>query len=204
MTWSSRKFDERHVADPYCLADSSCLRNRLGITDAKELRAVEARIVAVRDVEILRTTLPGEYNLEHLKSFHRRLFGDVYDWAGETRTVDIGKPGVHFAHWRLVDECLSSVLGQLAADGYLIGRTRQSIVERLAYYYAEINAVHPFREGNGRTQRTFLRQLVAAAGWRIDWSGLNQQENIDASRRSLQTTETEPLQRLFEPLISQI
>jgi len=126
MTWSSRKFDERHVADPYCVADSSCLRNRLGITDAKELRAVEARIVAVRDVEILRTTLPGEYNLEHLKSFHRRLFGDVYDWAGETRTVDIGKPGVHFAHWRLVDECLSSVLGQLAADGYLIGRTRQS------------------------------------------------------------------------------
>jgi cell filamentation protein len=64
--------------------------------------------------------------------------------------------------------------------------------------------VHPFREGNGRTQRTFLRQLVAAAAWRIDWSGLNQQENIDASRRSLQTTETEPLQRLFEPLISQI
>lgn len=192
------------MADPYCLPGTTCLRNELGVDDPEKLRIVEARIVSVRDVEILRNTLPGEYNLEHLKAFHRHLFGDVYDWAGETRTVDISKPGARFAHWRQVDDFLSSVLGQLVGDGYLLGRQKRSIVERLAYYYAEMNAAHPFREGNGRTQRAFLRQLAAAAGWRIDWSGLGRQDNIDASRHSLQTAETEPLQRLFEPLLSQI
>ena len=76
-------------SDHYCIPGSACLRNKLGIIDAGSLRAAESRVVSAREVEILRNTLPGEYNLEHLKRFHGKLFGDVYDWAGETRTVNI-------------------------------------------------------------------------------------------------------------------
>jgi cell filamentation protein len=69
------------------------------------------------------------------------------------------------------------------------------MVERLAYYYGELNARHPFREGNGRTQRAFLRQLAAAAGWRVDWSGVRHDVNAEASRRSLNTVTTAPSSR---------
>ena len=190
-------------SDPYCWPDSDCLRNKIDIHDSARLREVEARIVSAREIELLRETLPGEYNLEHFKAFHRRLFGDVYDWAGETRTMNISKPGALFAPWQHVDEFLSSTLGQLARDSHLIGRTRRSFPERLAHYYAEINTAHPFREGNGRTQRAFLRQVSAAAGWRIDWSGLGREANIEASRRGL-LGDSASLRELFDPLISQM
>jgi cell filamentation protein len=101
------------VTDPYCWPDSTCLKNKLGIRDADALAAVEARIVAVRDVEVARTTIPGDYNLVHFKEFHRRLFRDVYAWAGTPRSVDISKPGVRFCHWRyLEDQCASSIPGR--------------------------------------------------------------------------------------------
>jgi cell filamentation protein len=64
--------------DPYCWSGSSCLRNRLGIKDAQALHSVESKLVSARTVAIARDTLPGEYNLEHLKRFHRYLFSDVY------------------------------------------------------------------------------------------------------------------------------
>jgi cell filamentation protein len=191
------------VNDLYCWPDSNCLHNKLDIRDPDRLREVEARIVSAREVQLLRNTLPGEYNLEHLKAFHRVLFGDVYVWAGETRIVNIAKPGAFFAPWQNIDEFVSSTLGQLGRDRHLRGLAKHSFVERLAHYYAEINAAHPFREGNGRTQRAFLRQVAAAAGWRIDWSDLGQDANIDASRSSVQGDST-GLRELLEPLVSQI
>jgi cell filamentation protein len=79
------------VSDPYLIPGGSCLANKLGITDADELSEVEARIVSIRGVELARETLPGEYNLAHLQAFHQALFGDMYEWAGRTRTVNISK-----------------------------------------------------------------------------------------------------------------
>ncbi|MGI9001097.1 MAG: Fic/DOC family protein [Pseudonocardia sp.] len=192
------------MTDPYCWPDTDCLRNKLDIRDAVELREIESRIVSARDVELVRMTLPGEYNLEHLKRFHARLFGDVYDWAGETRAVNVHKSGTTFAAWQIVDEYTSSILGQLEFDSYLIGRRRGPFIERLAYYYSELNAVHPFRESNGRTQRAFLRQLAAAAGWRVDWSSLSTELNIAISSESFHSADTATVQRAFTPLISQI
>ena len=115
--------------------------------------------------------------------------------------MDISKPGSRFAHWRFVDEILSTILGELENDGWLHGRSRASFVERLAYYYGEINACHPFREGNGRTQRAFLRQLSAAANWRLDWSALSREDNIEASQLSLQSGNRELLKRVLDPVV---
>ena len=155
--------------DPYCWPGTACLRNRLGIKDAASLAVAEARIVSVWEIMLAREILPGEYNLQHLKEFHRNLFGDVYEWAGETRSVDISKPGVRFAHWRFVDEYLSTVLGELENDGWLHGRSRQSFVERLAYYYNEINACHPFRkETAGRSGPSCINFLQLLTG---AWTG---------------------------------
>jgi cell filamentation protein len=138
------------VDDPYCYPGTSCLRNKLRIRDTEVLRQFEARIVSVREVEIARETLPGEYDLDHLRRFHKYLFRDVYAWAGDTRTVDIARSGPSFAHWRYVDDHVSSILDGLHRAGWLIGLKFDYFVERLAHYYGELNAAHPFREGNGR------------------------------------------------------
>ena len=190
--------------DPYALPGGRCLRNKLGIVDQEKLTIVEAHIVSVRDVDITRTTLPGEYSLQHLQDFHRALFRDVYDWAGELRTVDITKDESKFCHWRYLSDQISAVLGKLEDDGWLTGRTRQSFLEKLAHYYSELNALHPFREGNGRALRAFLRQLSAAAGWRLDWSALSKADNIAASRHSFITANVDELVRVLGPVVVRI
>src|SRR5262245_27968401 len=184
--------DATHVIDqdPYSLPGGECLQNKLGVTDPAVLVDVEARIVSIRDVELARETLPGEYNLQHYQEFHRHLFQDVYTWAGELRRVDISKGSSRFAHWPYLSEQTSAILAELVDENPLISRVRANFVQRLAYYYGELNVLHPFREGNGRTLRAFLRQVSAVAGWRLDWSALDPEENIRASLHNLSTTET--------------
>lgn len=187
--------------DPYSLPGGMCLRNKIGTTDPTVLSAAEARIVSIRDVELARETLPGEYNLQHYQDFHRHLFQDIYDWAGELRRVDISKGEVPFAHWQYLSDQTSAKLAELVDENLLISRNRTSFVSRLAHYYGELNVLHPFREGNGRTLRAFLRQVSAVAGWRLDWSMLDPEENIRASRHSLLTAETSELARVLDPVV---
>lgn len=170
------------MTDPYVLPGTDCLANKLNITDPERLLQAEFRIVSVRDVQAARTSIPGGYGLAHLQGFHRFLFQDIYGWAGRTRTVDISKPGARFCHWRYVDDQVGAVLSQLEDEAYLLGLRRDVFVDRLAHYYGEINVLHPFREGNGRTLRAFLRQVGAAAGYQLDWSELSRAENIEACR----------------------
>ncbi len=190
--------------DPYSQRGSTCLINKLGITDPDKLVEVEFRLVSIRDVQAARASIPGNFGLGHLREFHRFLFGDVYLWAGQTRTVDISKPGGEFCHWRYVDDEVRTILAELQSDGLMVGFHRDAFVAGLAHYYGELNVRHPFREGNGRTLRAFLRQLGAAAGFRLDWSELNKSENIEACRIHLNTTDTTMLKTVLDPVVSRI
>jgi cell filamentation protein len=147
------------VTDPYVWPGTTCLQNKLGIRDEKKLELAEARLVSVRDVEIARETIPGEYDLTHLQLFHQRLFGDLYDWAGSIRTVEIVKGETRFGSARFLADDISGVFNELGREANLIGLNKGSFVDRLAYYYGEINARHPFREGNGRSQRAMDREM---------------------------------------------
>ncbi|WP_370943103.1 Fic/DOC family protein [Amycolatopsis sp. cg5] len=189
------------MTDPYSVPGGHCLRNKLGISDASKLKEVEARIVSARDVELARESLPGEYNLAHLQSFHYALFRDIYDWAGKTRTVNISKDKSPFCSWQYVEDETSAVLAKLENHGWLTGLRRDPFIALLAEFYGELNARHPFREGNGRTLRAFLRQLSAAAGWRLDWSALNRADNIAASEHNLITASTRKLVEVLEPVV---
>ncbi|WFF06216.1 Fic family protein [Micromonospora sp. WMMD1076] len=188
------------MTDPHCWQGTDCLANKLGLRDAAALRDVEFRLVSIRDVQAARSIIPGNYGLGHLQAFHRHLFGDLYEWTGQTRTVDISKPGARFCHWRFIDDQVSSVLTGLSEDGFLLGLRREAFVESLAHYYGELNVCHPFREGNGRTLRAFLRQLGAAAGYLLDWSELDAANNITACARHLNTGETDLLAAALDPV----
>jgi cell filamentation protein len=167
--------------DPYVYPGTSVLRNRFGLRDGAELAQREARITTARTIELTERPIPGAYDLAHLRTFHRHIFGDVYDWAGQIRTVTIAKADL-FALPEHIEPYLSNVLRQLPAEDHLRGLPRDRFVERLTHYLAEINSVHPFREGNGRTQRAFLQQLADAAGYHLDWTKLDAERNGAASQ----------------------
>ncbi|MEV5957704.1 Fic family protein [Streptomyces sp. NPDC051987] len=159
------------------------LRNKLGITDHQLLAAAEADITRARLVMLAERPLPGAYDLGHLQAFHATIFGDIYSWAGELRTVNIAKR-TPFCPARNLVAYADEVFDRLASSGHLRDLPRQEFVIRLAELYGDMNVLHPFREGNGRAQRAFLGQLSADAGYELNWSGLDPQRNEDASVKS--------------------
>lgn len=199
--------------DPYVYPGTDCLKNKLNIRDSAQLGELEARLVAVREVQAARSFVAGAYNLQHLQRFHELLFGDVYGWAGRLRTVDISKEAdIRFCRWVFIEEQVSALLAKLKREDQLIGRNLPTFVGRLAYYYGELNAFHPFREGNGRTIRAFLRQLSAAAGFLLDWSEVGlldwsevgRDANIAACRDNMIKGSSHQLVQLLEPAVRKL
>jgi cell filamentation protein len=171
--------------DPYVYPETNVLRNLPDIRDAGQLNLFEAIATARRSIELEHEPIRGAFDARHLQAIHRHIFQDVFDWAGEFRTVNISKSGDPFAFAQHIASCLDSVFGKLKREGYLAGCGRGQFATRGAYYLGELNAIHPFREGNGRTQREFVRELALHSGWKIDWRKVGQNEMVKASRRSL-------------------
>lgn len=172
------------MADPYVYPGTSVLRNLAGVEDAEVLADREAQASTLRLAQLAEIGLDGAYDLDHLQQFHRFIFQDIYAWAGELRSVPLAKPGSMFALPEHIESYATDVLRQLAEEQHLRGLSRDQFAQRLTHYYAEINAVHPFREGNGRAQRAFLRQLALDAGRTLAWEHLEAQLLVDASQRS--------------------
>lgn len=171
----------RDVADPYLDPSSGVLRNKLGITDDRTLQVAERDFARVRIAELAEKPVAGRFDLAHLKAIHGHIFGDVYPWAGEARTVDIAKGQTLFAPVRFMEGYAEKVFGKLAGENQLKDLSEERFVERAAYYYAEINSTHLFREGNGRAQRVFLEQLGREAGHVLDFSRIPSEQLVRAS-----------------------
>ena len=131
--------------DPYLDLDTGVLRNRLGIGDREELARAEAALTASRLYDLQRGHLPGRYDLEHLRSFHHVIFGDVYDWAGELRTVSIGK-GALFCLPHELRTRADDVFARLAGTGYLRCRPRDGFVDGLTALAAGAMSTDELRE----------------------------------------------------------
>ncbi|WP_273756640.1 Fic family protein [Bartonella sp. MM73XJBT] len=167
--------------DPYTDPETGVLYNRLGMKDKATLERVESTFAYVRSLELMQTPLRGKFDLAHMKEIHRKLFGDVYEWAGEIRLLNIAKGNSIFAYYTQIESYASNITRQLVKDHYLRSLDMGEFSIRAGYYMGELNVLHPFREGNGRTLREFMGQLAREAGYYIDWSSLEQQEMIHAS-----------------------
>lgn len=167
--------------DPYLDPVSGVLKNRLGITDETALEKSEAAHVAIRSFELSQKPLKGRFDLEHLQAIHRYLFQDVYEWAGELRTIDMSKGGHMFAHHTHIQSAATPIFGQLAQEKHLAGLATDAFSRRAAHYLGELNALHPFREGNGRTQREFISQLATANSYYIAWENVKREDMLQAS-----------------------
>lgn len=188
------------MADPYVYPGIGVLRNLAGLRDPGTLADHEAQTSTLRLAQLAALRLEGGYDLPHLQEFHRFIFQDVYSWAGKLRSVPLAKPGSMFALPEHIESYTTEVLRGLAGEGHLRGLPRDKFAERLTHYYAEINAVHPFREGNGRAQRAFLRQLALDAGHTLTWEHLDSEALVRASQRSLQGDNL-PMRDLIEKVL---
>ena len=189
--------------DPYLDPRSGVFRNRLGLTDRAELAIVEKQFAAVRFNQLKRRRLPGAYDLDHLRAFHWTIFQDVYPWAGKLRTVLIVKAGASFCLPHQIVDTAADVFRRLASDRYLRGRDRDGFLDGLTALLAEVNALHPFREGNGRTQRAFLSQLARDAGYRLGWEHVDRDANIDAAR-AVADGDLGPMRVLLDPVVERV
>jgi cell filamentation protein len=166
--------------DPYADPVTGVLRNKLGLSVTGELEAAEREITHAALIFLKEAPVQPTWDLGHLRAIHRRIFGDIYDWAGQLRTVAIAK-GSWFCLPRYIESSAAEIFRALHDENLLRGLSRNVFTERLAYYFGEVNAVHPFREGNGRNQRAFFEQLAGEAGFILDWQHLDADRNIAAS-----------------------
>lgn len=176
----------REFADPYTYPGTRVLRNIPGIRDDATLRDFEYEQTKLRIEELRENPIPGKFDLEHLKAIHAHVFQDVYEWAGKTRTVNISKNGDAFAQPAFIDGAGRQLGEAIAKENNLQGLEKPQFVERLALYYSDWNALHPFREGNGRTTRELIGQIAREAGYELDQTRIDNTKDQwnDAARRS--------------------
>jgi cell filamentation protein len=183
------------VSDPYVYPGTDLLRNNLGIRDAAELAQVEADLTNWNGLCLAAEPIPGDFDLAHLQAFHRFLLRGLYDWAGELRTVRLAKIDVFCLPEHIVSYG-AEIFSKLAEEDRLADLDRETFIDRLAHYLGEVNALHPFRDGNGRAQRAFFAQLASDAGYRLDWQLVDPRRNTDASVAAMQGDEA-PMRALL-------
>jgi cell filamentation protein len=166
--------------DPCTDPVTGVLRNKLGLITTGELETAEREITHAALIFLRESPVPPTYDLRHLCAIHRRIFADLYDWAGQLRTVAIAK-GTWFCLPQYIESAAEGAFRSLHGENLLRGLPLDAFTDRLTYYLGEVNAVHPFREGNGRSQRAFFEQLASDAGFILDWRHLDADRNIAAS-----------------------
>lgn len=185
------------IADDYCYPGTTVLKNKLDLRDADELANFEAEVSDARADE---EAPGGNLDFKHFKAIHRHLFQDVYDWAGEIRTVRMSKDGSMFGYPENIESEGSKLFTRLKQDNYLKDLPSSEFAERSAQFLAYLNAIHAFREGNGRTQLSFFLLLADQAGHSIELEKFDPDAFLDAMITSFKGDEA-PLAAIIADLV---
>ncbi len=177
----------------YCYNGTDVLINKENIRDAKALAEYEADITMIRQYELeSERTVKGRFGTTHIKRIHRYIFQDVYPFAGKLRTEFIAKGSTPFCDSPFIKENLESLFRELKRENYLKGLSPEMFSKQAAYYMSELNMIHPFREGNGRSIREFMRQLALESNYIINWSLITKEVLLEAMITAVNKS-TEPL-----------
>lgn len=153
-----------------CYHGTTVLINKLDIRDEETLDEAETLATYINASKLEEQPLEGAFDFAHYCAIHHFLFSDLYDWAGQVRTVNISKKGTFFCAAESIEQQASLVFKRLAECSFFDGLSHTAFVDEIVDFYCVTNMLHPFREGNGRTQRAFLTQLIRAAGYDINWA----------------------------------
>jgi cell filamentation protein len=167
--------------DPLCYPGTIVLRNKANIRDQAELDAFELEMFLTRSIE---PVTGHSFSQSRYLALHFHLFQDVYDWAGRIRTIRIGKSGTWFCFPEFIEVELGRLFSNLSESDCFSGLTKPEFARCTAKFLADLNAIHPFREGNGRCQMTFLGMLTENAGFHFLGEKLNPKHTLDAMVQS--------------------
>lgn len=180
----------------YCYKGTDVLINKLNIIDETDLFNAERELVALRILELNEHPLRGDLDYEYLKKIHKYLFQDVYRWAGEIRNCNIAKQDL-FCLTEHIDSFANDIFNKLKSENYFTKYNNETKIDKLVELFADINALHPFREGNGRSQRMFIECLAKINGIYLDLTNVSKDEMIIASHESI-SGNYDKLKELFE------
>lgn len=169
----------------YCYKGTNVLVNKMNIKDPIALKNYETSVIGLKLMVLSKQGITGKFDVSHFVSIHKFLFEDIYPFAGLFRTENIAKDCFQFAEWEYIENELTRLLSELKSENFLANLTKEKFAERLAYYWAELNVLHPFREGNGRTTREFLRQLSLKNGYILNLHKISPQKLFNASIKSI-------------------
>ena len=147
-----------------CYPGTTCLINKLGIQDESVLAETEAAVVLGKASLLDQQPIQGEFDFDHYKCTHHFLFCDLYDWAGQVRSINISKKGTAFVSPDEIESCADACFKRLSTF-HPDGLSHRQLAEEVADFYHTVNMLHPFREGNGRTQRLFFAQWIQHLGY---------------------------------------
>lgn len=183
--------------DPYCYTGTNVLKNIPDIRDQPDLDRFETAITAQRAQEPMPT---GRYSVTHYRAIHRHLFQDVYRWAGRFRTVRIAKDGSTFCYPEYISGEMRSLFDLLRIRNFLRELNPKDFATQMANFLSELNAIHPFRDGNGRSQLVFVAILSQQAGYPLVLQRLHGETFLPAMIEGFRGNE-EPLSQELARLI---
>lgn len=189
------------LTDPYLYPGSSVLINKFSLKNQDALQEAEGLIFGLKNLEPLPA---GNFDYDHLKAIHNHFFHDVYAWAGQERTVDIAKGNSYFGNQQYLTKELNKLFLKLKEDHYLRDLSHDGFCEKLSYYFNEINAAHPFREGNGRTQRAFCDALAKQAGYELNWTQVNKAKYIEANIAGFLQADYKPMELILKNITTSL
>jgi len=190
----------------------SAIKNKLGAGTHDELDRLEGAYIAAREAELMENRpITGNFDAAHLKAIHQHIFQDVFEWAGHTRdekvTLSDGTvatepllrkvDGTLFTMAPMIPTALDALADKLRAADYLKKLPREEFTERAADIMIIINAIHPFRDGNGRTQRVFIRQLAEQSGLELDFTVVSRARMLQASVAANDYGDNSFMRRMF-------
>ncbi|MCR4956472.1 MAG: Fic family protein [Lachnospiraceae bacterium] len=184
----------------YCYPNSNVLKNKKDIRSANGLLEAEKLYTAIRLEELQEHPIKGKFDFKHLCKIHQYIFQDIFTWAGQVRSVDIGK-GNLFCLVPNIQDYAKGIFETYYPSCYKVRDDREAFVNCLADSYADLNALHPFREGNGRTQREFARELCLKCGYIFDLSVTTHNEMLEASILSFHRGDNSGLKKIFHQAV---
>ena len=187
----------------YCYPNSEVLVNKFDVRVGTELFKIENDITIYKLYLLREKGITGNFDVEHFINIHKFIFEDIYPFAGLYRNENIAKDNFMFANWEFIEENMKVIFDELKNENYLADLDKEKFAERLTYYMAELNVLHPFREGNGRTTREFIRQLALKNRYNLNLSEFDAKDILNASIESV--INMEKLQKIiFEALIEDL
>lgn len=186
--------------DPYLFPDIRVLRNKLNIRDTDQLDRAERLLVTQR---ISEGAPPGNFDLAHLQRIHRHLFQDVYDWAGEVRTVELFRDH-DYQFQEVIPAGVASLHQRLVKSNFLRGSSADEFSDVAGGIIGQLHYTHPFREGNERTHLQYLKQLGERAGHEVDLTRLDREKGnwIDAAIAASFENNFEPMEKMIRDAIT--